>query len=72
MRSYLLKEQLEMQSTGTSFVYFYEVIIKCYPNFVSCLYSSLALIRSNSSHCQLIELSKSKCNLKEKVDSDNN
>ena len=36
------------------FVYVYEVIIKCYPNFITCLYFPLALIRWNSTHCYLI------------------
>ena len=47
MRSYFLKKQLQMQSTETSFgiLYVYEVIIKCYPYFITCLYFPLALIR---------------------------
>ena len=65
-----------MQSTETSFfLYVYEVIIKCYPNFLTCLYFLLALIRWNSTHCHLIylmELYKSKESCKGQVDSDNN
>ena len=72
IRSYLLKEQLQLQFTEHHFVYFYEVMINCYPNFITCLYFSLALIRWNSSHCQLVELFKSKENFKEKVDLGNN
>ena len=72
IRSYLLKEQLQLQFTEHHFVYFYEVMINCYPNFITCLYFSLALIRWNSSHCQLMELFKSKENFKEKVDLGNN
>ena len=54
------------------FVYVYEVIIKCYLNFITCLYFPLALIRWNSSHCHLMELFKSKKSCKEKFDSNNN
>ena len=43
------------------FVYFHEVII----NFMTCFYFSLALVRSNNSHCQIKE------SFKEKVHSDN-
>ena len=47
MRGYLLKEQLQMKCNLQKhhFVYAYEVIIKFYPNFMTCLYFSLALIR---------------------------
>ena len=51
------------------FVYFYEVIINCYPNFMTCFYFPL---RSNSSHSQVIDLLKSKESFKGKVHSDNN
>ena len=74
MRSYLLKEQLQMQSTGTLFCISLW-IIKCYSNFIASIYFSLDLIRWNSTHCHLIylmELFKSKESLKEKVDSNNN
>ena len=54
------------------FVYVYEVIIKSYPNFITCLYFSLALIRWNSSRFHLMELFKSKESFKEKVNSNNN
>ena len=55
------------------FVYFYEVIINYYPNFMTCFYFSLdlGLVQSNSSHCQLMDLFKSKERFKEKVHSDN-
>ena len=53
-------------------MYFYEVIINCYPDFITCFYFSLAVVRSNSSHRQLMDLFKSKESFKEKVDSDNN
>ena len=54
------------------FLYFHEVIIKCYPNFVTCLYSPLALIRWTSSHCHLMELFIRKQSFEEKVNSNNN
>ena len=54
------------------FVYVYEVIIMSYPNFITYLYFSLALIRWNSSRFHLMELFKSKESFKEKVDSNNN
>ena len=66
MRSYLLKSNFKIQSTETSFVYVYEVIIECYLNF------PLALIRWNSTHCHLMELFKSKENFKENFNSNNN
>ena len=67
MGSYHLKAQLQMQSTGALFVSFYEVIINCYQNFITCLHFTLALIN------QLVsELFRSKENLKEKIDSNNN
>ena len=73
MRSYLSKEQLQItESTEHHFVYVYEVIIKCYLDFITCLYLPLALIRWNSSHCHLMELFKSKKSCKEKFDSNNN
>ena len=75
MKSYLLKEQLQLQSTGTSlctFAYFYEVITNRYPNFFTSSFVSLVLNRWNSSHSQLMELLKIKRRFMEKVDSDNN
>ena len=72
MRSYLLKSNFKFNLQKHHFVYVYEVIIKCYLNFITCLYFPLALIRWNSSHCQLMELFKSKENCKEKFDSNNN
>ena len=59
-RSYLLKSNFKF-SLKKHFVYVYEVIIKCYLNFITCLYFPLALIRWNS---------KKSC--KEKFDSNNN
>ena len=56
IKSYLLKKQLQMQSTETLFVYAYEIIIKCYPNFITCLYFPLSLIRWNSTHYHLLYL----------------
>ena len=77
MRSYLLKEQLQMKFNLKKhhFVYVCEVITKCYPHFISCSYFPLALIKLNSTHCHqiyLMELFKSKERFKEKVDSNNN
>ena len=60
MRSYLLKSNFKFNLQKHHFVYVYEVIIKCYLNFITCLYFPLALIRWNSSHCHLMELFKSK------------
>ena len=48
VKSYLFKEQFQLQSTGTSlctFAYFYEVITNCYPNFFTSSFFSLVLIR---------------------------
>ena len=72
MRSYLLKSNNKFNLQKHPFVCVYKVIIKCYLNFITCLYFSLALIRWNSSHCHLMELFKSKKSCKEKFDSDNN
>ena len=72
MRSYLLKSNFKFNLQKHHFVYVYEVIIKCYLNFITCLYFPLALIRWNSSHCHLMELFKSKESCKEKFDSNNN
>ena len=60
MRSYLIKSNFKFNLQKHHFVYVYEVIIKCYLNFITCLYFPLALIRWNSSHCHLMELFKSK------------
>ena len=49
----------------------YEVIIKWYLNFITCLYFPLVLIKWNSSHCHLMELFKIKESFKEKIDSNN-
>ena len=72
MRSYLLKRKFKFNLQKHHFVHVYEVIIKCYLNFITCLYFPLALIRWNSSHCHLMELFKSKESCKEKFDSNNN
>ena len=72
MRSYLLKSNFKFNLQKHHFVYVYEVIIKCYLNFITCLYFPLALIRLNSSYCHLVELFKSKESCIEKFDSDNN
>ena len=69
MRSYLLKNSFKRSLQKHHFVYVYEVIIKYYLNFITCLYFHCPLIRWNSSHCHLMELFKSKESFKEKVDS---
>ena len=71
MRSYLLKSNFKFNLQKHHFVYVYEVIIKCYLNFITCLYFPLALITWNSSHCHQMELFKSKESWK-KIDSGNN
>ena len=60
MRGYLLKSNFKFNLQEHHFVYIYEVIIRCYLNFITCLYFPLALIRWNSSHCHLMELFKIK------------
>ena len=60
-----------MQKQKHRFVYVYEVIIKCFQIFFTCLYLSIALIRGTSNHCHLMELFTSKESFKEKVDSNN-
>ena len=72
MRSDLLKSNFKCNLQKHNFVYVYEVINKCYVNFITCLYVLLALIRRNSSHCHLMELFTSKESFMEKVDSNNN
>ena len=72
MRSYLIKSNFKFNLQKHHFVYVYEVIIKCYLNFITCLYFPLALIRWNSSHCHLMELFNSKECFKGKLDSNNN
>ena len=65
------KEQLQIQSTETSFCICLwsnnQVLSKFY-----CLYFPLALIRWKSSHCHLREPFKSKESWKKKFDSNNN
>ena len=53
------------------FAYYYQVIINCYTNFMILFYFPLALVRSNSSHCQLMDVFKSKESSKEKIFSGN-
>ena len=68
MRNYLLKINFKFNLQKHhfahvyehNFVYVYEVIIKCYVNFITCLYFPFALITWNSSHCHQMELFKSK------------
>ena len=67
-----LKSNFKFNLQKHDFVYVYEIIIKCYLNFITCLYFPLALIRWNSSRCHLMELFKSKESCKEKFDSNNN
>ena len=42
MRSYLIKSDFKFNLQKYHFVYVYEVIIKCYLSFITCLYFSLA------------------------------
>ena len=58
--SYLLKNNFKFNLQEHHFVYVYELIIKCYLNFITCLYFPFALIIQNSSHCHLMELFKKK------------
>ena len=60
MRSYILKSNFKFNLQKHHFAYVYEVIIKCYLNFITCLYFPLALITWNSSPCHQMELFKSK------------
>ena len=71
MRSYLLKINFKF-NLQKPFLYVYEVIIKCYLNFITCLYFPLTLITGNSSQCHLMELFKSKESCKKEFDSNNN
>ena len=72
MRSYFLKEQLQMQSTETLFCICLRSNNQVLSKFYDLLIFSLALIRWNSSHCHLMELFKSKESFKEEVDSNIN
>ena len=72
MRSYLLKSIFKFNLQKHDFVYAYEVISKCYLNFITCLYFPLVLIRWNSSHCHLMELLKRKESCKKKFSWNNN
>ena len=67
MRSYPLKSNLKFNLQKHHFVYVYEVITKCYLNFITCVYFPFPFIRWN-----LKELFKSKEICKEKFDSNNN
>ena len=71
MKSYLLQAQIQIQSKGATFciVLWDEVVINCYPNFITCLFPP-DLIRSNSGHCQPTEWFKSKESSKESINSD--
>ena len=71
IRSYFLKNNLKFNLQKHHFVYVYEVIIKCYLNFITCLLFPFVLITWNSSHWHLMELFKSKESWK-KFDSNNN
>ena len=64
-----IKSNFKFNLPKHHFAYVYEVIIKCYLNFITCLYFPPALIRWNSSHCHLMELLRSKESCKEKFDS---
>ena len=55
IRSYLLPAWLQMQFSGASFYIFLWSIINCYSNYMIYIYFPLALLRSNSSHCQLMD-----------------
>ena len=83
LRSYLLMSNFKfnlqkhhfyevMMISSSNNIYVYEVIMKFYLNFITCLHFPLALIRWYSSHCHLMELFKSKESCKEKFDSNNN
>ena len=72
MRSYLLKSNFKCSQQKDHFVYVYGIIIKCYPNCITCLYFPLVLIRWISCYWHLMELFKSKARFREKVDSNNN
>ena len=72
MISYLLKNNFKRSLQKHHFVYVYEVVVKYYLNFITCLYFPRPLIRWNSSHCHLMELFKRKESFKKKVDSNNN
>ena len=56
MKSYLLKNNFKRSLQKHHFVYVYEVVVKYYLNFITCLYFPRPLIRWNSSHCHLMEL----------------
>ena len=56
MGSYLLKGNFKCNLQRHHFAYGYEVIIKYYLNFITCLYFPVALIRWNSSHGHLMKL----------------
>ena len=72
MRSYYLKSKVKCNLQKHHFVYVYEVIIKFYLNFITCLYFPLALIRWNSNYYHLMKLFKSKESCEEKFDWSNN
>ena len=72
MINYLIKSNFKFSLQKHHFVYVYEVIIKCYLNFITCFCFRLALIRWNNSHCHLMGLFTTKESCKEKFDSNNN
>ena len=45
MRSHLIKSNFKFNLQKHHFVYVSEVTIKCYLNFITCLFFALALIR---------------------------
>ena len=70
------QHDLKSNVQGHHFVYFYEVNINYHPNFMTCFYlffrCLLLVVKSISSHSQLMDLFNSKESFKEKVDSDSN
>ena len=72
MGSYFLKAQPQMQRTGASFCLLLWSNNRLRTKLYYLLIFPLALMRSNSSHCQLMELFKDKESIKEKVDSGSN
>ena len=68
----LLKSNFKFNLQKHHFAYVYEVIIKFYLNFITCLYFPLALIRWNSNYYHLMKLFKSKESCEQKFDWNNN
>ena len=63
---YIFFYQNKKKNKKNKIVYVCEVISKCYPKFITCLYFFLALVRWNSSPCHLMELFKDKVSFKKK------